>query len=149
MLKQLEGNEKWAHLILQLLLGFIFCLHGAQKLFGPSFYGLKWDVYLGFFQQFGIVPASLWLPVVTFTEFIGGICIVFGFLTRFWAAGLVIDMTVAVLVVHRTVGFFWQMRPYGGLEFPMTLDLLALCVFLIGPSFLSIDRAIGLEKRAV
>ncbi len=40
MLKPLEGLQKWGHVLLQLLLGFIFAMHGAQKFFGPSFYGL-------------------------------------------------------------------------------------------------------------
>lgn len=148
MLKQLEGKERWAHLILQFLLGFIFCVHGAQKLFGPSFYGVTWDTYLAFFSKFGLTPAPLWLWVVTITELVGGICIFFGFLTRFWAAGLVIDMTVAILKVHSGVGFFW-LRQGGGLEFPLTLGVLALTVVLMGPSSFSVDRAIGLEGRAV
>lgn len=146
MFKQLDELRKWGVLVLQLTLGFLFFMHGAQKLFGPSFYGLNWDVYVGFFQKFGITPAGFWIWVVTLTEFIGGICVFFGFLTRFWAAGFVIDMAVAILKVHVNVGFFWQ-RPGGGLEFPMTLGLIALAIVLMGPSFLSVDRAIGLEER--
>ena len=146
MFQRLDALQKWGGLVLQVGLGFIFFMHGAQKLFGPDFYGLKWDAYIGFFEKFGITPAPLWLWVVTLTEFIGGICIFFGFLTRVWAAGLVIDMTVAVVKVHSGVGFYW-LRPGGGLEFPMTLGLIALALVLLGPSFLSLDRAIGLEKR--
>jgi len=148
MQTRLEGLQKWAILVLQLLLGFLFCMHGAQKFFGPSFYGLPWERYVGIFNSVGIVPGGFWMWVVTITELIGGACIFFGFLTRFWAAGLVIDMTVAVLKVHIAVGFFWQVRPPGGLEFPLTLGFLALALVLSGPSFLSVDRAIGLERRA-
>ena len=147
MFQKLEGLEKWGMVVLQLALGSIYFLHGAQKFFGPSFYGVAWDAYLGFFQKFGITPAPLWLWVVTITELVGGLCIVFGFLTRFWAAGLVIDATVAVIKVHSNVGFFW-LRPGGGLEFPMTLGLIALSLMLMGPSFLAVDRAIGVEKPA-
>ena len=146
MPNRVEGLQKLAILVLQLLLGFVFAVHGAQKLFGPSFYGLAWDAYVGFFDKFGISPGWFWLWVVSITEFVGGICIFFGFLTRFWAAGLVIDMTVAVLKIHINVGFFW-LRQGGGLEFPMTLGLVALALVLSGPSFLSVDRAIGLERR--
>jgi putative oxidoreductase len=146
MLRQLEGLGKWAHLLLQLFLGFVFVMHGAQKLFGPSFYGFPWQGDLGFFTKLGITPAPLWLWVVTITEFFGGLSIFFGFLTRFWAAGLVIDMTVAILKNHIKVGFFWLM-PGGGFEFPLTLGVIALALFLAGPSFLSVDRAIGLERR--
>jgi hypothetical protein len=33
-----------------------------------------------------------------------------------------------------------------GLEFPLTLGVLALALLLMGPSFLSVDRAIGVER---
>jgi putative oxidoreductase len=146
MFKQLEGLEKWGWALLQLPLGLLFFLHGSQKLFGPGFYGQPWDRYIAFFERFGVTPGAFWIWVVALTEFFGGICIFFGLLTRIWAAGLVIDMIVAVLKVHVKVGFFWT-TPGGGLEFPLTLGLLALALVLMGPSFLSVDRMIGLEKR--
>ncbi len=146
MAQLLDGLGKWGHLLLQLFVAFIFVMHGAQKLFGPAFYGFPWEGYVGFFNKFGITPAPLWVWVVTITEFFGGICLFFGFLTRFWTAGLVIDMAVAILKIHINIGFFW-LTPGGGLEFPLTLGVLALALLLMGPSFLSIDRAIGLEQR--
>ncbi len=54
-------------------------------------------------------------------------------------------MTVAVLVVHVPIGFFWL---EGGAEFPLTLGVMALMLVLSGPSFVAVDRAIGLERRA-
>jgi putative oxidoreductase len=145
MLAQLRGLGPWGHLLLQLFLGSIFVMHGAQKLFGPSFYGFPWAGYVGFFEKLGITPAPFWLWVVTITEFFGGLSIFFGFLTRIWAAGLVIDMAVAILKNHIKVGFFW-LTPGGGLEFPLTLGVLVLAIFLMGPSAWSVDRAIGLER---
>ena len=62
---------------------------------------------------------------------------------RFWRR-LVIDMTVAVLKVHLPNGFFWGKAGY---EFPLTLGVMALMLVLTGPSFASVDRAIGLERR--
>ena len=145
MPRQLQGLSAGGHLLLQLFLGFIFVLHGSQKLFGPSFYGFPWEGYVAFFNKLGLTPAPFWLWVVTITEFFGGLCIFFGFLTRFWAAGLVIDMAVAILKNHVNIGFFW-LTPGGGLEFPLTLGVLALAVLLMGPSVRSVDRAIGLER---
>jgi putative oxidoreductase len=144
MVKQLEGLEKWGLLGLQLLLGLLFFLHGAQKLFGLGFYGQPWERYLAFFERSGITPAPLWLWVVTLTEFRGGICVFFGLLTRIWAAGLLMDMAVAVLKVNIKVGFF--LGQGGGVEFPLTLGIIALTLVLTGPSFLAVDRMIGLEK---
>ena len=144
MLRQLEGLERWAVLILQLFLGFVFVMHGSQKLFG-AFGGAGVTGIAGFFAKLGIEPSLFWAWVVTITEFFGGLCIFFGLLTRFWAAGLVIDMTVAVLKVHVPNGFFWGKS---GFEFPLTLAMMALMLVLAGPSFLALDRVIGLEKRA-
>lgn len=146
MLHRLEGGERWGVLILQVVLGFMFVMHGAQKLFGPAFYGFPWEGYVAYFNKLGITPAPFWVWVVTITEFFGGLSLFFGFLTRVWAAGLVIDMTVAILKNHIKVGFFW-LTPGGGLEFPLALGVMALALFLLGPSFLSVDRAIGLERR--
>jgi len=95
--------------------------------------------------KYGIEPSLPLAWVVGITEFVGGICIILGFLTRFWAAGLVIDMAVAVIKVHLPNGFFWGKM---GFEFPLTLGVMALILLLTGPGSLSVDRATGIEKRA-
>jgi putative oxidoreductase len=143
MLQRLDGLRPWSVLVLQLFLGFIFVMHGSQKLFG-AFGGSGVPGLATYLAKLGLEPSLPLAWVVTITEFVGGICIFFGVLTRFWAGGLVIDMTVAILKVHLALGFFWGHR---GLEFPLTLGVLALMLLLAGPSFLSVDRAIGLERR--
>jgi len=142
--QRLEGLERLAVLILRLFLGFVFVMHGSQKLLG-AFGGSGVPGFAGQLAKYGIEPHLLWAWVVAITEFVGGICIFFGFLTRFWAAGLVIDMTVAVVKVHLVNGFFWTK---GGFEFVLTLGIIALVLLMTGPGSLSMDRAIGIEKRA-
>jgi len=142
--QRLEGLERLAVLILRLFLGFVFVMHGSQKLLG-AFGGSGVPGFAGQLAKYGIEPHLLWAWVVAITEFVGGICIFFGFLTRFWAAGLVIDMTVAVVKVHLVNGFFWSNR---GFEFVLTLGVIALVLLMTGPGSLSMDRAIGIEKRA-
>jgi putative oxidoreductase len=142
--QRLEGLERLALLILRLFLGVVFVMHGSQKLLG-AFGGSGITGFAGLLAKYGIEPHVLWAWVVAITEFVGGICILFGFLTRFWAAGLVIDMTVAVVRVHLVNGFFWTK---GGFEFVLTLGIIALVLLMTGPGSLSMDRAIGIEKRA-
>ena len=144
MSQRLEGLERLALLILRLFLGVVFVMHGSQKLLG-AFGGSGIAGFAGLLAKYGIEPHVLWAWVVAITEFVGGICILFGFLTRFWAAGLVIDMTVAVVKVHLVNGFFWTK---GGFEFVLTLGIIALVLLMTGPGSLSMDRAIGIEKRA-
>ena len=144
MPQRLQGLERLAVLILRLFLGFAFMMHGSQKLLGAFGGGGVSDV-AGMLGRLGIEPSHLWAWVVSITEFVGGVCLFFGFLTRFWAAGLVIDMAVAVVKVNLVNGFF---AVKNGVELPLTFGVIALAILLTGPGSLSMDRAIGIEKRA-
>jgi len=139
--QRLEGLQRLAVLVLRLLLGFVFVMHGSQKLLGAG--GIAG--FAGGLAKMGIEPHMPLAWVVAITEFGGGICIFFGFLTRFWAAGLVIDMAVALFKVHLVNGFFISKN---GFEFVLTLGVLALAVVLMGPGAPSVDRATGIEKGA-
>jgi len=136
--------ERLAVLILRLFLGFAFMMHGSQKLLG-AFGGGGVSGVAGMLGKLGIEPSLVWAWVVSITEFVGGVCLFFGFLTRFWAAGLVIDMAVAVVKVNLVNGFF---AVKNGVELPLTFGVIALAILLTGPGSLSMDRAIGIEKRA-
>ena len=144
MPRRLEGLERLAVLILRLFLGFAFMMHGSQKLLG-AFGGGGVSGVAGMLGKLGIEPSLLWAWVVSITEFVGGVCLFFGFLTRFWAAGLVIDMAVAIVKVNLVNGFF---AGKNGVELPLTFGVIALVILLTGPGSMSIDRAIGIEKRA-
>jgi len=143
MLHRLGGAERWAIVILQVFLGFIFVMHGAQKLFG-AFQGPGVAGFAGMLQKYSITPPLFWAWVATIVEFFGGLFVLIGFLTRIWAALLVIDMIIAIIYVNWANGFFWLK---GGLEFPLTLGVIALVLVLTGPGFVSVDRAIGIERR--
>ena len=143
MPQRLQGLERLAVLILRLFLGFAFMMHGSQKLLG-AFGGGCVSGVAGMMGKLGIEPSLLWAWVVSITEFVGGVCLFFGFLTRFWAAGLVIDMAVAVVKVHLVNGFF---AGKNGVELPLTFGVIALVILLTGPGSMSMDRAIGIEKR--
>lgn len=143
MASRFEGWGRWATVVLQVVLGAIFIAHGAQKLFG-AFGGAGVPGLGAYFTKLGINPGLFWAWVVALVEFFGGACVLFGLFTRIAAGALVIDMTVAVFKVHFPV-FFWTK---GGLEMAMTLGVIALSLVPSGPSFLSLDRLLGLEKRA-
>ena len=95
MPQRLEGLERLGVLILRLFLGFAFMIHGSQKLLG-AFGGSGIAGVTGMLAKMGIEPANILAWVLSITEFVGGICVLLGFLTRFWATGLVIDMGVAI-----------------------------------------------------
>jgi putative oxidoreductase len=94
-------------------------------------------------SKLGVEPAQIWAWVLSITEFVGGICVVLGFLTRFWTAGLVIDMAVAIFKIHMPNGFFMAKN---GFELPMAFGVMALVILPTGPGSFSIDRATRIEK---
>ena len=142
MAQRLEGLQRLAVLVLRLFVGFAFMMHGSQKLLG-AFGGSGVAGFAGMLTKLGVEPANILAWVVSITEFVGGVCIFFGFLTRFWAAGLVIDMAVAVAKVNLPNGFF---AAKGGMELPLSFGVMALVILLTGPGSLSVDRATGIEK---
>jgi putative oxidoreductase len=140
--QRLEGLERLAVLILRLFLGFAFMMHGSQKLLG-AFGGGGVAGVAAMLSKLGVEPSHILAWVLSITEFVGGLCVFLGFLTRFWAAGLVIDMAVAVFRVHLANGFFASKN---GFELPLAFGVMAVVILLTGPGSLSVDRATGIEK---
>src|SRR4029450_2038499 len=141
--QRLEGVQRLGVLMLRLPLRFVFVMPGSQKLLG-AFGGGGIAGFAGVLAKAGIEPHVPLAWVVAITEFVGGICIFFGFLTRFWAAGLVSDMAVAFFKVQLVNGFFISKN---GFELVLTLGILALAVVFMGPGSPSGDQATGIEKR--
>jgi putative oxidoreductase len=135
----------WSHLVVRLALGVVFFAHGAQKVLG-WFGGDGLRGTIGYFRQgLGIPPAAT--VAAAFTELLGGIAMILGFLARPAAAGLLVDMAVAVAVVHWRHGFFinWTGTPGRGhgYEFNLALIAMALSILVGGAGILSIDRLIA------
>src|SRR5437764_1303674 len=125
--------------VLRLILGFIFIMHGGQKLFVYGFGGVAAG-----FAQMGIPMPGLLGPFVASVEFFGGIAIVLGLLTRLAALGLASTMVVAILTVHLKAGFF---NP-GGIEFPLSLLSSALTIAVTGAGLFSLDAMIDRRLSA-
>jgi putative oxidoreductase len=117
-------------LILRVIVGVIFMAHGAQKLLGVwGGEGLAATV-----EKMGGGP----LPyLVTVGEFFGGIGLIFGFLSRFSAASLIVIMIGAIVQVHAKNGFFLHK---GGFEYNLSLIGLLLPILLCGPGRFSIGQ---------
>jgi putative oxidoreductase len=125
-------------LLLRVIVGVIFAAHGAQKLFGVwGGKGLTATV-----EQLGSPLGYL----VTIGEFFGGLGLVFGFLTRFSVASLIVIMIGAIATVHGKNGFFLQNQ---GFEYNLALIGLLLPILIAGPGRFSIGRALPLPKSSV
>ncbi|MCS7034590.1 MAG: DoxX family protein [Phycisphaerae bacterium] len=124
-------------LIVRVITGVIFAAHGAQKLFGwfdgP---GLRKTV-----EMMGVGPLAY---LVMIGEFFGGLGLIFGFLTRFSAASLIVIMIGAIAMVHGKHGFFLQNQ---GFEYNLALIGLCAPILLAGPGRFSVGRLLPLPRN--
>lgn len=121
----------YGFLILRVVVGIVFAMHGWQKLTVMGFGGVG-----GFFGMLGIPFPELAAIVVTLVELVGGIALILGIGTRIAGALLAADMLVAMLLVHWPNGFFMDTN---GIELTLTLAANAIFFALAGPGALSLD----------
>jgi putative oxidoreductase len=106
-----------ALLVLRLVLGAIMIAHGYSKVMGGGFHHHMDTVgSLGFPRWMAYLSAG--------TEFFGGIGIVLGLFTRFFALAVLIEMAVVIWKVHFKHGLVGP----GGYEFPLTLASIAFAL---------------------
>jgi putative oxidoreductase len=124
-------NIDRALLLLRLILGIVFIVHGSQKLFTIGISGM-----VAGFTKSGIPLPAVTAPLVTFVEFGGSIALILGVATRLAALLLTCDMLGAIAFVHAKNGF---MLPTG-YEFALTLACIAFALVLAGPGAYSIEE---------
>jgi putative oxidoreductase len=125
----------WVTLPLRIALGIIMFAHGAQKVLG-LYGGRGWSAWVSGEAPLGLKPSWLWLGAAAVSEFLGGMMVFFGALTRLGATGIALTMLVAILGVHWGA-FFSNNR---GLEFPFALLAIAVTLIVTGGGQASIDR---------
>ena len=134
--------------LMRLVLGIVFFVHGAQLTLG-WFGGHTFSGSMQMFTQYMHIPAPF-AALAILAEFLGGIGLIVGFLTRIAAFGIAADMLVAIFTVHIHVGFF--MNWFGtqkGEGYEYHLLAIALCILLMvrGAGALSIDRALMQKQK--
>lgn len=145
MLRKIVGTTNDpALLILRLVLGVVFFAHGAQKVLG-WFGGYGFSGTLNFFTHNMGIPAPL--AVLAFAaEFLGGIGLIIGLLGRIAALGILVNMVVAIVMVHARNGFFmnWSGTQAGeGFEYHLLAIAIAAAILLKGSGALSVDKALA------
>jgi len=128
--------------VVRLVLGFIFFMHGGQKVMGWfGGHGLAGTVQM--MTGMGLPAAVVYL--VAFGEFLGGIGLIFGILSRLAAADIAIIMTGAIVTIHFKNGFFMENH---GLEYPLALAAMAISVVLGGGGCCALDNLFCKKKAA-
>lgn len=139
---------RYAPVVIRLVLGIIFFAHGAQKALG-WWGGAGFGGTIEAFTKQGM-PA-LFAVLVILGEFLGGIGLIVGALTRLAALGIALIMTGAIFLVHLQNGFFmnWFNVPGRGhgIEANLALLAMALSLVLTGGGPLSFDAAVFGARR--
>ncbi|HEX6731514.1 MAG TPA: DoxX family protein [Pyrinomonadaceae bacterium] len=137
-------SASWFTIPIRLALAAVMIAHGSQKVLG-SFGGPGFNAFTSGNTPFSFMrPAWLWLAAAAFAEFVGGILVALGFLTRVAAFLIACTMLTAVVGVHLSGGFFASNRGY---EYPLALFAMALALLISGGGMLSVDRAISGGRR--
>ena len=142
--KLIATHNDIATTILRLALGVIFFAHGAQKTLG-------WFGGYGFAGTMGFFTGAMHIPTVfaflaIAAEFLGGLGLIFGLLTRVAAFGIFCDMIVAVALVHARFGFFmnWTGAQKGeGYEYHLLLLATTAFLMIRGAGAASVDRLLS------
>jgi putative oxidoreductase len=143
MLRKLFAtNKDVIPIFLRLTLGAVMFPHGAQKVLG-WFGGGGFKVTLEGMTRMGL-PAAI-VVMVMIAEFLGSLGLIFGFLTRLSALGVISVMLGAIFTVHQQYGFFmnWMGKQAGeGFEYHLLAIGIAVALLVRGGGAYSIDRAL-------
>lgn len=129
-------------LLMRLLLAFVIFPHGAQKVLG-WFGGYGWKGTMGFFKSMGIPTVFGALAILA--EFLGPIGLALGLFTRVAAFGILCNMIVAAITVHRSHGFFmnWSGTQKGeGYEYHILAGGIAVALIVLGGGMWSLDGVV-------
>lgn len=139
MSKSLNSLQPWGALFLRLVLGIAMIFHGYSKVIPASLHGNTLSALQHHSHFVATLGVPYWLGYISaLTEFIGGILLVLGLLTRFAAFMVACNMLGAILLVTRHHG-------YSGSEYTLALLVIAVMLLFYGAGTLALDRRIGLS----
>jgi putative oxidoreductase len=144
MLTWMLGTDgDWVITIARIVLGVVFFAHGAQLALG-WFGGPGLQSTVQVFREHLRIPAPLAVLAVA-AEFLGGLGLIVGLLSRVAALSIAVVMIVALVAVHWKFGFF--MNWYGdkkghGIEYHVLVLALALLVIIKGGGAFSLDQVL-------
>ncbi len=128
-------------LVLRVLVGVTFSLHGFQKLFG-WFGGGGPSATASWFRSLGFGDGRVAALMAGASEVGGGLGLALGLLTPVAAAAMIGTMTTAAFVNNAAKGFWsagngWELNGY--------LIVVPFSVTITGPGAYSLDAVVGFE----
>lgn len=123
-----------APLVLRVVVGAIFALHGYQKLMAGV------PGIAGFLGSLGFPAPEVFAVLLIAAELIGGIMLILGLFTHWTAKILAVVALVALLTVHLKNGFFMAT---GGYEFILLIFVASLSLMITGAGKWSLDHQLA------
>jgi putative oxidoreductase len=122
--------------LIRFAVGLNLLVHGWGKVTrGPG-------AYVKAFADQGFETATMaWVWGGLLIEFVGGIALILGLFTRFWAAAAAIEMAI-ISYSYLGNGFGWLNRGY---EYTLMWGLVCFAIALRGGGPYSLDRKLGIE----
>ena len=108
-------------LLIRLSVAATFIFHGWSKIQAP-------DQFISFFASIGF--SAMFVYLVAYVEFLGGVAMAFGIMTRLVGGLFAIVLIVAIWTVHLKAGFDSMA---GGYEFQLLLLVCSISIALVGP----------------
>jgi putative oxidoreductase len=123
-------------LIIRVAVGWNLVVHGWGKIMiGPT------AGFLKAYADLGYTPPQFWFWTATAVEFIGGIALILGLFTRFFAAVAAIEMLL-IFFAYWHNGFAWLKTGY---EYVLLWGLVSFAIALRGGGPYSLDRKLGVQ----
>ncbi len=139
-----------ALLPLRLLMAYEFGMAGVKKFNGNNWFANYQDNFL---FPFNYVPVEISWFMATWAEILGGLCLLFGLFTRFWAFSLVIVSIVAISGVHwpddwNGLAELWKGyaitdKGFGNYRVPLLFIAMLFPLIFLGAGKLSLDNLLA------
>ena len=143
----LRTDNSPAQLFIRIALGVVILPHGAQKVLG-WFGGPGIEKTL---QAFAAMGFPTWATgCLMILETLGAVMLILGFITRLWALGLGVSISICMYLNHLQHGFFmnWFGSQKGeGFEYHLLVIGICLALLLRGGGMISVDRGLGEDKK--
>ncbi len=147
----LDPLQDWLALLpIRLLMGYEYGKAGMIKYNGNNWFARVQD---DFIFPFNLIPVEVSWFLATWTEILGGLCLVFGLFTRFWAFSLVVLSIVAILGVHwpddwSSLAELWKgyaitNKGFGNYRVPLLFVAMLTPLMFGGPGKLSLDNLLA------
>ena len=110
---------------LRMLIGIIFFLHAAARLYVNSLSGF------GDFLENKGFPLGFYLAwAITLFEFIGGICMFLRYFVKLFCIVEIIILVTGIILVHWQNGWFVVGMALGGIEYSVVLITILVSIFI-------------------